>query len=60
MEQNKITLRGAVSMAVGTMVGASIFTIFGIGAELAKQNLPETFVLFRVVCFCRCLLIYKI
>ncbi len=41
----KISLIGAISMAVGTMVGASIFSIFGVGAEIAKQDLPETFVL---------------
>ncbi|VAX24235.1 Uncharacterized amino acid permease, GabP family [hydrothermal vent metagenome] len=41
----KITLIGAISMAVGTMVGASIFSIFGVGAEIAKQDLPETFIL---------------
>jgi amino acid transporter len=51
MEQKKITLLGAVSMAVGTMIGASIFTIFGVGAELAKQNLPETFVLSALYAF---------
>ncbi len=43
--QKKISLIGAISMAVGTMIGASIFSIFGVGAEIAKQNLPETFVL---------------
>lgn len=41
----KITVFGAISMAVGTMIGASIFSIFGVGAEIAKQDLPETFVL---------------
>ncbi len=41
----KITLLGAISMAVGTMVGASIFSIFGVGAQIAKQDLPETFIL---------------
>ena len=41
----KITLIGAISMAVGTMVGASIFSIFGVGAQIAKQDLPETFIL---------------
>ncbi len=35
----------AVSMAVGTMIGASIFSIFGVGAEIAGQNLPEAFLL---------------
>jgi len=47
----KITLIGAISMAVGTMVGASIFSIFGVGAEIAKQNLPETFVLSALYAF---------
>ncbi len=42
--QKKISLTGAISMAVGTMIGASIFSIFGVGAEIAKQNLPETFI----------------
>ncbi len=51
MRQKKITLWGAVSMAVGTMVGASIFSIFGVGAKLAKQNLPETFVLSALYAF---------
>ncbi len=45
MKEKRITLWGAVSMAVGTMIGASIFAIFGVGAELAGQNLPETFIL---------------
>ena len=40
-----IGLWGAVSMAVGTMIGASIFSIFGLGAEIAGRNLPETFLL---------------
>jgi amino acid transporter len=35
----------AVSMAVGTMVGASIFSIFGVGAKIAKQDLPVAFLL---------------
>jgi len=45
MKEKRITLWGAVSMAVGTMIGASIFAIFGVGAQLAGQNLPETFIL---------------
>jgi amino acid transporter len=47
-EQNKSGKMGlweAVSMAVGTMVGASIFSIFGVGAEIARQNLPSAFLL---------------
>ncbi len=40
-----ISLTEAISIAVGTMIGASIFSIFGVGAEIAKQDLPETFLL---------------
>lgn len=32
-------------MAVGTMIGASIFSIFGLGAEIAGQDLPLAFLL---------------
>lgn len=32
-------------MAVGTMIGASIFSIFGLGAKVAGQDLPEAFLL---------------
>jgi amino acid transporter len=32
-------------MAVGTMIGASIFSIFGLGVKLAGQNLPWAFLL---------------
>jgi amino acid transporter len=35
----------AVSIGVGTMIGASIFTVFGVGAKIAGPNLPETFLL---------------
>lgn len=42
-EQNKMGLWSAVSLAVGTMIGASIFSIFGLGARLAGQNLPWVF-----------------
>jgi len=47
MENNKskMGLWQAVSMAVGTMIGASIFSIFGVGAQIAKQDLPEAFLL---------------
>ncbi|MFU8653442.1 APC family permease [Methanotorris formicicus] len=41
----KLNLWEAVSMAVGVMIGASIFSIFGVGAEIAGRNLPETFLL---------------
>lgn len=47
MESNnkKIGLWEAVAMAVGTMIGASIFSIFGVGVKIAGENLPEAFVL---------------
>lgn len=32
-------------MAVGTMIGASIFSIFGLGAKIAGNDLPEAFLL---------------
>ncbi len=38
-------------MAVGTMIGASIFSVFGVGAQIAKQNLPEAFILSGVYAF---------
>jgi amino acid transporter len=42
---DKMGLWQAVSMAVGTMVGASIFSIFGVGAAIARQDLPIAFLL---------------
>ena len=41
----KLTLAEAVALAVGTMIGASIFTIFGLGVKLAGVNLPWAFLL---------------
>jgi len=41
----------AVSMAVGTMIGASIFSVFGVGAEIAGQNLPAAFLLSGLYAF---------
>ncbi len=35
----------AVALAVGTMIGASIFTMLGLGAKIAGNNLPLVFVL---------------
>ncbi len=49
--QKKIGLREAVSIAVGTMIGASIFSIFGVGAEIAGKNLPEAFMLSALLAF---------
>ena len=45
LKNKKLSLWEAVSMAVGVMIGASIFSIFGVGAKIAGKNLPETFIL---------------
>jgi len=44
-KNKKMSLSEAVAMAVGTMIGASIFSIFGVGAKIAGNNLPEAFIL---------------
>ena len=44
-KDKKLTLIEVISMAVGTMIGASIFSIFGLGAKVAGQDLPEAFIL---------------
>jgi amino acid transporter len=41
----KLSLVEVISMAVGTMIGASIFSIFGLGAQVAGRDLPEAFLL---------------
>ncbi len=41
----KISLIEAIAIAVGTMIGASIFSIFGVGAQLAGKGLPVSFVI---------------
>ncbi|HEB67976.1 MAG TPA: amino acid permease, partial [Gammaproteobacteria bacterium] len=45
----KLNLTQAVSLAVGTMIGASIFSIFGLGAQIAGHNLPLVFVISGLV-----------
>ncbi|MCB9286584.1 MAG: amino acid permease [Lewinellaceae bacterium] len=41
----KLSLIEVIAMAVGAMVGASIFSVFGLGAQVAGHNLPEAFLL---------------
>jgi amino acid transporter len=41
----KLSLIEVISMAVGTMIGASIFSVFGLGAQVAGHDLPEAFIL---------------
>ena len=43
--KKKLNLVEVISMAVGTMIGASIFSIFGLGAKIAGNDLPEAFIL---------------
>jgi amino acid transporter len=43
MEGKKLSLWQAVAMAVGTMIGASIFSIFGYGVKIAGNGLPIAF-----------------
>ena len=44
-KSKKLSLVEVISMAVGTMIGASIFSIFGLGAKIAGHDLPEAFIL---------------
>ncbi len=48
-DNRKIGLWQAVSLAVGTMIGASIFSIFGLGARIAGNNLPLVFLISGLV-----------
>ncbi len=43
MERGKLSFWQAVAMAVGTMIGASIFSIFGDGVKIAGNGLPIAF-----------------
>ncbi len=47
----KLGLWEAVALAVGTMIGASIFTMLGLGATIAGHNLPLAFVLSGLLAF---------
>jgi len=44
-KEKKLSLAEVISIAVGAMIGASIFSIFGVGAKIAGQNLPFVFIL---------------
>lgn len=44
-EKRKLTLVEVIALAVGTMIGASIFSIFGLGVKLAGVDLPWAFLL---------------
>lgn len=45
----KLSLFEAVSLAVGTMIGAGIFSILGVGAKICGNNLPIAFFISALV-----------
>ncbi|WP_457641351.1 APC family permease [Persephonella sp.] len=51
MKKSKIGLWEAVSLAVGTMIGAGIFSILGVGAQICDKNLPIAFFLAALISF---------
>jgi amino acid transporter len=44
-KKGKLTLWEAVSLAIGTMIGAGIFSVLGVGAQICGTNLPLAFLL---------------
>lgn len=44
-KEKKLNLLQASAMAIGTMIGASIFSIFGYGVKIAGNGLPFAFLL---------------
>jgi len=49
--EKKLTLIQASAMAIGTMIGASIFSIFGYGVKIAGNGLPFAFLLSGIYAF---------
>ncbi len=45
MRRRKLSLWEATSIAVGIIIGASIFSILGVGAQIAGKDLPLAFIL---------------
>jgi amino acid transporter len=45
LNNKKLGLTAVVSLAAGAMIGASIFSIVGVGAKMAGKNLIEVFIL---------------
>ena len=50
-KEYKLGLWEAVSIGVGTMIGAGIFSILGVGASIAENNLPISFFLAGLVAY---------
>lgn len=51
MKNRQLSLWEAVSIAVGTMIGAGIFSILGVGAKIAGSNLPLAFIIAGLVAY---------
>ncbi len=51
MQQKKLSLWEAVSIAVGTMIGAGIFSILGVGAQICKNNLYIAFIIASLIAY---------
>ncbi len=49
--EKKLSLTQASAMAIGTMIGASIFSIFGYGVKIAGNGLPFAFLLSGLYAF---------
>ena len=48
---SKLGLPEAVSIGVGTMIGAGIFSILGVGAQICGRNLPLAFLLAALLAY---------
>ena len=51
IKSKKLNLIEATSLAVGTMIGASIFTLLATGAKLSGHFLPIAFLLSGILAF---------
>ncbi|UXD21124.1 hypothetical protein IPA_00370 [Ignicoccus pacificus DSM 13166] len=49
--EKKLGLIQLTALGVGIIIGASIFSLIGVGAQIAKHNLPEAFALSSLFAF---------
>ncbi len=52
MVERKLSLTEATALGVGLMIGASIFSIFGVGVSIAKNWLPVSFIVSAFFALC--------
>ncbi len=50
-QEKKLNLFETMAIAIGTMIGASIFSIFGLGVQIAGKWLPVAFLLSGIYAF---------